>query len=66
MRKSQSSMTATGIAIVRAIESEKPGADRICYDPYARRSSMADCFISCASSIGWGTAKSAARASWAF
>jgi methyltransferase (TIGR00027 family) len=37
MRKSQSSMTAIGIAIVRAIESEKPAADRICYDPYARQ-----------------------------
>jgi methyltransferase (TIGR00027 family) len=37
MRKSQSSMTATGIAIVRAIESEKPEADRICFDPYARQ-----------------------------
>lgn len=37
MPKSQSSMTATGIAIVRAIESEKPEAERICYDPYARQ-----------------------------
>ncbi len=37
MRKSQSSMTAIGIAIVRAIESEKPETDRICYDPYARQ-----------------------------
>lgn len=37
MRKSQSSMTATGIAIVRAIESEKPAAERICCDPYARQ-----------------------------
>ncbi len=37
MRQSQSSMTAIGIAIVRAIESEKPEADRICYDPYARQ-----------------------------
>lgn len=37
MRQSQSSMTAIGIAIVRAIESEKPAADRICYDPYARQ-----------------------------
>ncbi len=37
MRKSQSSMTAIGIAIVRAIESEKPEAERICYDPYARQ-----------------------------
>ncbi len=37
MRKSQSSMTAIGIAIVRGMESEKPEADRICYDPYARQ-----------------------------
>jgi methyltransferase (TIGR00027 family) len=37
VRNSQSSMTAIGIAIVRAIESEKPEADRICYDPYARQ-----------------------------
>jgi methyltransferase (TIGR00027 family) len=37
MRKSQSSMTAIGIAIVRAMESEKPEAERICYDPYARQ-----------------------------
>ncbi len=33
MRKSQSSMTA----IVRAIESEKPETERICFDPYARQ-----------------------------
>ena len=37
MRKSQSSMTAIGIAIVRAIESDRPEAERICYDPYARQ-----------------------------
>ncbi len=37
MRKSQSSMTAIGIAIVRAIESEKPETERICFDPYARQ-----------------------------
>jgi methyltransferase (TIGR00027 family) len=37
MRKKQSSMTAAGIAIVRAIESEKPDQERICYDPYARQ-----------------------------
>ena len=30
-------MTATGIAIVRAIESEKPAGERLVYDPYARR-----------------------------
>lgn len=37
MKKNQSSLTATGIAIVRALESEKPAGERICYDPYARR-----------------------------
>jgi methyltransferase (TIGR00027 family) len=37
MRKRQSSLTAAGIATVRAIESEKPAGERICYDPYARR-----------------------------
>lgn len=37
MRRSQSSMTAAGIAIVRAIESERPAAERICHDPYARQ-----------------------------
>jgi methyltransferase (TIGR00027 family) len=37
VRRSQSSMTASGIAIVRALESEKPAHERICYDPYARQ-----------------------------
>ena len=37
MRKNQSSLTAQGIAIVRAIESAKPAEERICYDPYARQ-----------------------------
>jgi methyltransferase (TIGR00027 family) len=37
MRQNQTSMTAMGIAIVRAIESERPEGQRICYDPYARR-----------------------------
>ena len=36
MRKNQSSLTAAGIAIARAVESEKPVDERICYDPYAR------------------------------
>jgi methyltransferase (TIGR00027 family) len=36
MRKSQSSVTADGIAVMRAIESEKPEGERICYDPYAK------------------------------
>ncbi len=37
MRKWQSSLTTAGIAAVRAIESEKPAGERVCYDPYARR-----------------------------
>lgn len=37
MRKSQASGTARGAAAVRAIESEKPASERICYDPFARR-----------------------------
>jgi methyltransferase (TIGR00027 family) len=36
MRKSQSSLTAAGIAIARAAESERPVDERICYDPFAR------------------------------
>jgi methyltransferase (TIGR00027 family) len=35
MKEKQSSITASGIAIVRAVESEKPEGVRICYDPYA-------------------------------
>jgi methyltransferase (TIGR00027 family) len=34
MRKSQTSITAVGIAVLRADESEKP--EHVCYDPYAR------------------------------
>jgi methyltransferase (TIGR00027 family) len=37
MRKTQASGTAVGAAAVRAIESEKPANERICYDPIARR-----------------------------
>jgi methyltransferase (TIGR00027 family) len=37
VRKNRSSLTATGIAIARAVESEKPANERICYDPYARQ-----------------------------
>jgi methyltransferase (TIGR00027 family) len=37
MRRSQASGTAIGAAAVRAIESEKPANERICYDPFARR-----------------------------
>lgn len=37
MRKNQSSLTAAGIGVMRAVESAKPEGERICYDPYARR-----------------------------
>jgi methyltransferase (TIGR00027 family) len=37
MRKNQSSLTAAGIALARAVESEKPADERICYDPYAKQ-----------------------------
>src|SRR5512134_2696244 len=37
MRKQQPSLTAIGIAMARAVESEKAAEDRICDDPYARR-----------------------------
>jgi len=37
MKKRQASVTAQGIAFVRALESAKPEGERICYDPLARR-----------------------------
>jgi methyltransferase (TIGR00027 family) len=37
MKQNQSSVTAQGIAVVRALESEKPEGVRICFDPLARR-----------------------------
>jgi methyltransferase (TIGR00027 family) len=36
MNKYQASTSAAGIALARAIESQKPEGVRICYDPYAR------------------------------
>jgi methyltransferase (TIGR00027 family) len=35
VKRTQSSITAAGIAVARAVESEKPDSVRICYDPYA-------------------------------
>jgi len=37
MRTQQSSVTAQGIAAIRAVESSKSPGQRICYDPLARR-----------------------------
>ena len=36
MKQNQSSQSALGVALFRAIESQKPETRRICYDPYAR------------------------------
>jgi methyltransferase (TIGR00027 family) len=36
MKKGQASVTAQGIAFIRALESSKPVGERICYDPLAR------------------------------
>jgi len=37
MKKTQASQTAMGTAALRAIESEKPAGERVCYDPLARK-----------------------------
>ena len=37
MPRKNTSLTAIGIAIVRAIESERAEDERICFDPYARQ-----------------------------
>ncbi len=37
MKKNQASITAEGIALMRAHESSKPAGERVCYDPLARR-----------------------------
>ena len=36
MKKNQSSITATGIAFARAMESTRSEGERVCYDPFAR------------------------------
>ncbi|MBA3870607.1 MAG: SAM-dependent methyltransferase, partial [Anaerolineae bacterium] len=35
MKQEQSSRSAAGVSLLRAIESQKPETERICYDPYA-------------------------------
>jgi O-methyltransferase involved in polyketide biosynthesis len=37
MRRKQPSLSASGIACVRALESDKPAAERVCYDPCAQQ-----------------------------
>ena len=41
-RRDQSSLSASGISIVRALEAEKLAAERVRYDPYARHSVSAE------------------------
>ena len=55
MKKSQSSLTAAGIAIVRAIESEKPIEDRVCFDPYAKSFVPAGLYylVKCFAALGY-------------
>jgi methyltransferase (TIGR00027 family) len=36
MANTKASRSAEGVALLRAIETQKPEAERICYDPYAR------------------------------
>ena len=36
MKEQQSSRSAEGVALVRAIEAQRPEGEQICYDPYAR------------------------------
>ena len=36
MSEKQSSTSAAGVALIRAIETEQPEALRICYDPIAK------------------------------
>ncbi len=37
MKKTQTSITAQGMATFRALESAKPAGERVCYDPLARK-----------------------------
>lgn len=37
MRQKRASISALGIAMMRAVESARPAEERVCYDPYARQ-----------------------------
>ncbi len=55
MKRSQSSITAQGIAFARAKESQKPEGERICYDPYARQ--FVSRWLWATMSLFWGYAR---------
>ncbi|MCU0507358.1 MAG: SAM-dependent methyltransferase [Anaerolineae bacterium] len=59
MKRNQSSLSAAGIAIVRALESEKPADVRLIHDPYARRFVNGGLFhfVNFFYRLGWGERK---------
>jgi methyltransferase (TIGR00027 family) len=54
MKKTQTSTTALGIAAMRALESEKPTGQRICYDPFARQLTTAGIYFLSKLFAGYG------------
>jgi methyltransferase (TIGR00027 family) len=54
MKRERSSITAQGIAAIRAIESGKPPDERICYDPLARQIVNPIFYILAKLSYGYG------------
>ena len=62
MNKSQSSITARGIAFARAFESSRPAGERICYDPLARQMISTPFYLFCKLFAGY--AEAGAPACW--
>ncbi len=58
MKRNQSSLTAEGIAMARALESSKPAGERVCYDPYARQFVSAWLWILGKATMGYATRRS--------
>ena len=58
MKRNQSSLTAEGIAMARALESSKPAGERVCYDPYARQFVGACLWILGKATMGYATRRS--------
>jgi methyltransferase (TIGR00027 family) len=58
MKRNQSSLTAEGIAMARALESSKPASERVCYDPYARQFVSTWLWILGKATMGYATRRS--------
>ena len=58
MKRTQSSLTAEGIAVARALESSKPAGERVCYDPYARQFVSAWLWVLGKATMGYATRRS--------